>query len=266
MSEIAAVVKTLTSKEMSEKIRAVLPADVPLERFLRVTLTALQQTPQVLQADRQSLYMACLQAAARGLMPDGREGILTVFNQRSGDQWVKTVRFLPMVEGVIKELAKGGVKAYAVSVYANDEIRVWNDDHGQHVLHEPMITGERGERVGALAVASDAAGRTYVEYMRTDELDRIAALSKSRDKDGNVIGPWRDARERMEQKTVLHRLRKRIPILSTADDDADEPASIDMSGALIEESGSDEQQKTANEEKKAARPRALQAIVDQEGS
>jgi phage RecT family recombinase len=208
---------TIASPEMQQKFLQVLPSNISADRFTRVTLVAIQQDPSILECDRQSLYNACLTAAQRGLLPDKKEGALVAFNTKVGDQWVKKAQFMAMPEGIIKELAKAGVKVYATSVYAKDKIEIWNDDDGQHVRHVPDVFGDRGERVGAFAAAKDADGRSYVEAMNLIDLTKARNASKSKDKQGNPTGPWKEWPERMEQKTVLHRIRKRIAILGHDD-------------------------------------------------
>jgi len=262
MSEnpVAVVCRAIATPDMQAKFKAVLPADVSLDRFTRVTLTAIQKNPSILECDRTSLYNACIDAAGRGLMPDGKEGAIVSFRQREG---APRAQFMPMPEGVIKELAKAGVKAHAVSVYANDRTRIWNDDDGQHFEHEPVVFGNRGDRIGAVAWAKDAEGRTFVEAMNMDDLARVAQTSRSKDRNGNIVGPWAQWPERMEQKSVLHRLRKRIAIIGAddvverlqADEEADvEPASSQPSpepAAAVEPAAATQK-----------RPRGLQAVVD----
>jgi recombination protein RecT len=214
---LAIVCKSLVDPKMQDQFKAVLPQDIALDRFTRVTLTAIQQDPSILECDRQSLYNACVDAAKRGLLPDKKEGALVSFNTKQGDTWIKKAQFMPMPEGIIKEMAKAGIKAYAVSVYENEQVDIWNDDDGQHFKHKPIAFGDRGKRMGAVACAKDSEGRTFVEAMNMDDLSRAAAASKSKDKQGNPVGPWKDWPERMEQKTVLHRLRKRVAILGNDD-------------------------------------------------
>lgn len=258
---VAVVCRAIATPDMQAKFKAVLPADVSLDRFTRVTLTAIQKNPSILECDRTSLYNACIDAAGRGLMPDGKEGAIVSFRQREG---APRAQFMPMPEGVIKELAKAGVKAHAVSVYENDRTRIWNDDDGQHFEHEPVVFGNRGDRIGAVAWAKDAEGRTFVEAMNMDDLARVAQTSRSKDRNGNIVGPWAQWPERMEQKSVLHRLRKRIAIIGAddvverlqADEEADvEPASSQPSpepAATVVEPAAATQK----------RPRGLQAVVD----
>lgn len=264
MSEnaLTTVCRAIADPAMTEKFRSVLPPSVSLDRFTRVTITAIQQNPSVLDADRQTLYNACVNAASRGLMPDGKEGVLSVFNTKVNGEWVKRVQFMPMVEGIVKEMAKAGVKAYAVSVYANDVVDFWNDETGQHVKHRPIVFGERGERIGALAVATDTDCRTYVEAMNREELARVMAKSRSKDKEGNPVGPWRDSPERMEQKTVLHRVRKRVPIIGHDDIvermQDDEAVEYETSEPITSEAPQAAPEKPARK-----RPRGLQAVIEQ---
>src|SRR4051812_38118254 len=82
-----------------------LPKGMPTERFVRTILTAVQINPDLMVADRKSLILACMKAAQDGLMPDGREGALVVYNTkvkaknaqgREVETWVKTVQWLRM--------------------------------------------------------------------------------------------------------------------------------------------------------------------------
>lgn len=259
---------TIASPEMQQKFLQVLPSNISADKFTRVTLVAIQQDPSILECDRQSLYNACLTAAQRGLLPDKKEGALVAFNVKEktpdgGERWVKKAQFMAMPEGIIKELAKAGVKVYAVSVYEKDKVEIWNDDHGQHVTHHPVVFGDRGERIGAFASATDSDGRTYVEAMNMIDLVKARNASKSKDKQGNPTGPWKEWPERMEQKTVLHRIRKRIAILGHDDiverlqedetaDVADVPEAAPAPAAAV----------VTPIKPPANRPRGLQAVIE----
>lgn len=263
--------QALSSPEMRGQFLSMLPKNVEVDFFTEVTMMALRQSPELLQADRQTLYDSCLTLARRGLLPDKKEAALVVFNTKDGNQWVKKVQALPMVEGIIKEMAKAGVKAYAVSVYKNDFIKFFNDDAGQHVNHEPVVFGDRGERVGCFAAGRTTDGRTYVEAMNNEDLAKIRSRSKQKDTNGNPTGTWRSDPERMEQKSALHRLRKRIPILDNAEalqdlKDLEEESDIDLIDPETQVTPEEIKAHTEELLAKARRPRALQAVVDQEYS
>lgn len=222
----AQVAAALRSEDMQKQMGSMLPPGVRLDRFTEVTIDAIANFPDVVEADRDSLYRACVAAARRGLLPDKKEGALVIYNTNVGTrerpQWLKQVQFLPMVEGIIKEMAKAGIKAYAVAVYENDAISFWNDDDGQHVKHEPLVFGERGNMVGVFAAAKTEDGRPYVEAMALKDIDQVARRSKQctvNTQTGAMTygGTWKSDFDRMAQKSALHRLRKRLPI---ADEDA----------------------------------------------
>jgi recombination protein RecT len=248
---ISVLVNTISHRDMQEVIRKTLPTGVSQERFTQAVVAALKHRPDLfLECDRASVYNAVVEAAKDGLLPDGRHGALVPFRTKDGP---KRCQFLIMPEGIIDKLAKIGITAYAVSVYAGDKVRIWNDDHGQHVEHEPQTFGSRGERIGAFACARiRESGSTYVEAMNMQDLEAPKKVTKSKDKSGNLIGPWAEFPDRMEQKTCLHRICKRLPNVSMAEDEEfrDErgPVTVDVSPPPP----------TAN----GGRPAALQRVVD----
>lgn len=260
------VVRTLQAPQMQGIIKQALPPNVTLDRFTRATLTAIQQNPSILEADRNSLYNAITRCAQDGLMPDGRQAAIVTFSTKvktpKGDVWVKKAQHMPMVEGIIYQLAKSGISAYAVSVYENDEFEAWNDENGQHVKHRPTKLGAtRGPRIGAYATGKTKDGWVYVEVMDMDDLEVPKRATKQRDKDGNLTGPWKDTPDRMEQKSCLHRLAKRIPSAALRDDDEfneSPPSATDVPAppSTPAETPPPEQPK---------RSRALQAVIDAGG-
>ena len=80
-------------EKMAPQFKAALPAHVSVEKFVRVTLTAVQNNPSLLNLNRSSLFMACLRAAQDGLLPDGRQGAIVGFRDQA--QW------MPMVAGLM---------------------------------------------------------------------------------------------------------------------------------------------------------------------
>lgn len=243
----AVVVAALATPEWQAKIDNALPANVTRERFVSTAITAVRNFKEAAECTKDSLYNSVLQAAQAGLMPDGRQGALVAFKVKlPSGAWEKQARFMPMVEGIIHQLGNCGINAYAVSVYEKDEIKVWHDDSGQHVTHMPMLFGDRGARIGALACAQTPDGTTYVEVLNVADLEKIRSVSRAKDQQGNPTGPWKDWPDRMEQKSALHRLAKRVPKPDDARvSDEDEPAVV------------------TEPEQPRQRPAALQAVIDQ---
>lgn len=267
VAPIETVCRVIGSEPMQIKIQQALPGGVSLDKFTRTVLTAIQMKPEIVEAEHNSLYNSVVRAAQDGLLPDGRQGAIVAYSAKvrlpgGQDRWIKKAQWMPMVEGCIHKLTKAGVMPYAVSVYENDEFEIWNDEVGQHVRHRPPPRfGKRGNRVGAFALGKViATGAVYVEAMDMDELRRAMKTSRSAeiDKDGNATkGPWKEWPERMEQKSCLHRLDKRIGSGALTDDEEREEDPPQVVAPLQFVPLRDEVQN------KPSRPSALQKVIDQ---
>ena len=92
---------TLYGDAVQSGFGAVLPDDVDSERFTAVVIRAVQEDPDLLAADRKSLFLSCQRAAQDGLIPDKREGALVVYSTKVNDQWIKKVQWQPMIGGIM---------------------------------------------------------------------------------------------------------------------------------------------------------------------
>lgn len=209
---IAKLQEQFDTRESSFK--AALPAHIPVERFMRVVMTATQRNPDLVAADRVSLFNSALLAAQDGLLPDGREGALVIYNTKKGNDWVKSVQWMPMIAGILKKCRNSGELSSieAHTVHANDKFsyRIGIDEQP---VHEPDWFGDRGGVVGVYAVARLKDGSRVSEIMGKADIEKVRSISRSKDK-----GPWVDWWEEMARKTVLRRLSKRLPISSDLDD------------------------------------------------
>ena len=87
----------LQLETMGQQFAAVLPKHIPVERFGRVVLTAIQTNPDLLMAERRSLWNAAMRAAQDGLMPDGRLGALVVYRDKKRGP---IAQWMPMIAGI----------------------------------------------------------------------------------------------------------------------------------------------------------------------
>ena len=92
-------------EKMAPQFKAALPAHVPVERFVRTTLTAVQTNQALLDADRRTLFAAATKAAQTGLLPDGREGAIVTFRRKDG---TVEAQWMPMVAGIMKLVRNSG--------------------------------------------------------------------------------------------------------------------------------------------------------------
>lgn len=209
---MAVIVSTVNSPEFQAKMSASLPKGVNADRFSRMTITALQAKPELLEADKDSLYLAILQCAQTGLAPDGKKAALVVFNTNVGgkgkpDRWVKLVQFMPMVTGIIEKLGEVGVKCDTATVHENDVFE-WEQGDNPKIVHKPAKLGtERGVTIGAYAILKLKGGEPYHEVMDTKEIEAVRKQSKS----PNSL-MWTQFYGEACRKTVLRRCAKRIPI------------------------------------------------------
>lgn len=211
-----------TMKAMTPEFKAALPPHVDTDKFARVAMTAIQSTPALLEADRRSLYGACVKLAQDGLLPDGREAALVVFNSKGG----KMVQAMPMIAGVLKKIRNSGevAKVNAQVVYENDHFLV-SYGYDENVEHSPPRLGKpRGKALGAYATAVLKDGSKLLEVMDLEQIEKVRKVSRA---SGN--GPWVDWWDEMARKTVLRRLSKRLPQSSDIEDAFDRDETMRVS-------------------------------------
>lgn len=206
-------------QSMTPEFKNALPSHIKPEKFQRVVMTVVQQQADLLTADRASLLASCTKCAADGLVPDGREAALVVFNTKNkSGQWEKRVQYMPMLTGIIKRARNSGEIAGIVVnvVHANDEFVQTPDDFDHPIRHRPPKLGEdRGKPIGAYALVKLKDGTIMHDVMDRHEIDRVRAVSRSGDN-----GPWKDWWDQMARKTVFRRLSKYLPM--DADPDLDQ--------------------------------------------
>ena len=195
--------RQITSQNVHDNLRSFLPSgkegDAMMQKFTAVTIRAVQEKPELLAADRKSLFLACQRATQDGLMPDNREGALVMFGNK--------VQWQPMIYGIRKKLTQAGFDLRAEIVYENDFFEIeLGDEPG--LTHKPMAFGKRGEIIGAYAIATDLkTGDKYRETMDIAELEKVRLSSRGKDSPA-----WSTWTTEMYRKTVAKRLKKYLPI------------------------------------------------------
>ena len=204
---IMALRQSLT--HMAPELKMALPAHVTVEKFSRVAMTAIQNQPALLDADRKSLFGAIVRLAQDGLLPDGREAALVMFG--------KQVQAMPMIAGVLKKIRQSGdvAKVSAHVVHEKDKF-VWSLGFDEAIEHvPPPLDQERGKAIGAYATAVLKDGSQLCEVMSLEEIEKVRKVSRA---SGN--GPWVQWWGEMARKTVMRRLSKRLPMSTDREDDA----------------------------------------------
>jgi recombination protein RecT len=209
--------------KMEPHYAVALPSHIRPERFANAVITAVNLNPDLLAADRKSLFNASMEAAQDGLLPDGREGAMVVFG--------KEVTFLPMVFGVLKKLRNSGEIASVVAheVYDNDEFSyVLGDD--ERIEHTPTLDGRRGAVRAAYAIARLKDGTIQREVCLREDIERARSVSRAKN------GPaWSNFYGEMARKTVIHRIAKYLPMTAELSEFMGKMArNLDGAGAVID--------------------------------
>ena len=197
-------------EKMAPEFKMALPAHVTPERFIRVTMTAINSNPDLREADRRSLFGAIQRLATDGLIPDNREAALVIFNtkNKATNQWEKRVQAMPMIAGLLKLMRQSGEVAWvdAHIVCENDRF-VYRPGLDDVPVFEPDWFGDRGKPIGAYSIAKLKTGEIVPpEIMSVPAIEKVRAVSRSKDK-----GPWVDWWDQQALKTVLRRFLKRLP-------------------------------------------------------
>ncbi|MBO9602580.1 MAG: recombinase RecT [Novosphingobium sp.] len=193
---------------MAPEFKAALPAHVNEEKFRRVAMTAIQNNPDLQNADRRSLFGAIVRLAQDGLLPDGREAALVMFGSKA--------QAMPMIAGVLKKIRQSGevAKISAQVVYENDHflVKFGFDEDVEH--NPPALDKPRGKPIGAYATAVLKDGSQLLEVMSYEEIEKVRAVSRS-----GKNGPWNAWWGEMARKTVMRRLSKRLPMSTDLEDE-----------------------------------------------
>ena len=196
---VAVIRQNLTA--MAPEFKAALPDHIDVDKFTRVAMTAIQTNPQLQNADRRSLFGACVRLAQDGLLPDGREAALVMFKDKA--------QAMPMIAGILKKVRQSGEvsKINAFVVHENDHFKVSYgfDEDVEHI--PPGLDKPRGKPIGAYATAVLKDGSRLLEVMSFEEIEAVRKVSRAANN-----GPWVSWWGEMARKTVMRRLSKRLPM------------------------------------------------------
>ena len=220
-AQLARQVRTDLQK-MQGEFEAVLPPQIPVDRFVRTAITAVQMNPDLLTTERKSLLASCMKAAQDGLMIDGREAALVIFKNKT--------QYMPMVAGLLKKARQSGqvssISAHVV--YERDQFDYELGDN-ERIVHKPLIAAERGKPIAVYAIGRMIDGGVYREVMSVAQVEKVRSISRTKNS-----GPWETWWDEMARKTVIRRLAKYMP--SSTDLDQVLGRDDDQGGAVIEAS------------------------------
>ena len=186
---VATIRTMLNDDRMTSQLKTMLEGTpVTVAKFKSVAMTAIVRDPDLMEADRTSLLTACVDCARAGLLPDKKEAVLVVRNNKKKvidpttggrkEVWVKEVKYMPMVRGLYK-LANGAGNVRRIRahlVHAGDEFH-YGYGLAPFCEHLPA-SGKRGLPTHVYAIAALADGSFDLEVMTIDEVNEVRQRSK----------------------------------------------------------------------------------------
>ncbi|TDM43480.1 recombination protein RecT [Macrococcoides canis] len=196
-------------KKMAPAMSQALPKHMDIDRLTRLAMTTIRTTPALKDTDVGSLLGAVMQAAQLGLEPGlmGHCYLLPFNNKNKG---IKEVQFIIGYKGMI-DLARrsGHIKSiYAHAVYSNDEFD-YELGLESKLVHKPTMEPDKGEFIGAYAVAHFKDGGYQFEFMSKADIEKRKGRSKAAN---SKFSPWTSDYEEMAKKTVVRHMWKYLPI------------------------------------------------------
>jgi recombination protein RecT len=182
-----------------DQITAALPKHLTADRMSRIALTEIRRNPNLLKCDPVSLFGAVIQASQLGLEIGPGGAHLVPFKGQ--------IQMIPDYRGLMAMARRSGdiMAFYAQIVKAND---LFSYQFGtEEYLHFKPATSNRGEIIGAFAIAKFKEGGSQFEYMTVEDINEIRDRSKAKNS-----GPWVTDYEPMAKKTVIRQICKYLPV------------------------------------------------------
>lgn len=221
-------------RAMEPEIKKALPAVLTPERFMRMALSALNNTPQLRECTPMSFIAALLNAAQLGLEPNTPLGQAYLIPYKN--KGVYETQFQLGYKGLINLAFRSG-QMKMIQAQVVRERDQFDLEYGLNpkLVHKPAAGApeERGEITYIYGVYTLLNGGCGFEVCSKAEIDAFASrYSKAF---SSTFSPWSTSYEEMAKKTVIKRMLKYAPIsadlqrvLST-DESIKTELSVDMS-------------------------------------
>lgn len=193
----------LATPTVQKKINSVIHSSVDIKKFCRSVMVAASNPDSAISTcERTSLVNALTNCAQDGLIPDGNEAaIVGYYDKKTG---VINAKYTPMVAGVIKIILRDASirRLVAECVYENDVFH-YDVADPESFSHKPNWFGERGDMVGAYAMAEKHDGTKIFEALNMEQIIHIRSCAKK-----DFV--WAKWTSEMARKSAVHRLSKYI--------------------------------------------------------
>lgn len=222
------------------QIALALPKHLTPERMMRVALTAIQTSPQLLDCDPRSVIGAVVQAAQLGLE-------VGVMGQAYLVPYKQTAQLIVGYRGLLALARRSGeLASFEARVVRRGDVFEFEYGTEARLRHKPSLDAD-GPVVAFYASARLKSGEHVYEVMTKAQVDAIKSRSRA---SGN--GPWVTDYDEMGRKTVARRLLKWLPV------------SIELQGSSVPVAAAIDETEDQGwvDDEKAEEPKGLGAVTE----
>lgn len=204
------------------------------ERFTRICLTAMRQTPRLSQCEPASILGAMMTCAQLNLEPNTPQGLAYLI------PYGRECQFQVGYKGLMQLMYRSGaIASFNADVVYRQEVEQGlfeyesgispRISHKIDLLNPEARTGKPEDVIAAYAAVVLKTGEPIVRLVTKMEIDQARALNR-----GNSPA-WRDHYAAMAIKTAIKRLSAWLPVTKVADAFAAEEAQTTTAEAVVEQ-------------------------------
>jgi recombination protein RecT len=198
------------------QLAAALPRHLTPERMIRVAITAVQKTPELMECDPLSIVGSVMLASQLGLDLDSTLGhayLVPFWNSKSGR--LEAQMMVGYKGFLVLARRSGEISTFRPSIaYANETFQ-WVEGTDCKITHIPKLR-DRGEPAAVYATIKLRDGGNDFEVIPWDEIlkcqQEYGHYQQGKKKGQKKYGPWWDHLPEMAKKTAIRRLAKRCPM------------------------------------------------------
>ncbi len=185
-----------------------LPKSISKERFSRVCLSAMVNTPMLMDCAPDTILRALVQCAQLGLEPGDQRGLAYLIPFKNNQRGTVDCTLIIGYKGLIQLIRNSGqirsIQAHAVHKDDEFDFEFGTNQTIKHKPKGPPPTGPR-DMSHVYAVVEFKDGAYQMDVMSTDEVEAIRRM-------GRVNPVWEKHYGEMARKTVIRRISKLLPL------------------------------------------------------
>jgi recombination protein RecT len=202
--------KAQTVREMLElfkpEIKKSLLRNIDPDYVISTTMTAMRQTPQLLECTPISLLAGVMQSVALGLRLDGPLGHAYLLPFKNNKRNVREAQFVTGYRGYIDMGHRSPhVKSIAAAVVREGDAFEYSRGSEDSLKHKPL--NAKGKVTHAYAYAHLVKGGFIFTVLTRDEVERRRNLSPGKNSDA-----WKNHWDKMAMKTAIRDLAPYLPM------------------------------------------------------